>query len=81
MQCLFNLDYLLPLYLASVSYEKMENSRAMEFNHYTGWEITQAILRRDTFITKEYLYRTYYPLFKAVYDKYNTNCENPIENG
>lgn len=46
---------------------------------YTDQEIAQAILRRDTFITKEYLYRKCYPLFKAIYDKYYTDCENPIE--
>lgn len=47
----------------------------MELNHYTDQKIVQAILRRDTFITKEYLYRKCYPLFKAVYDKYYTDCE------
>ncbi len=42
----------------------------MELNHYTDQKIVQAILRRDTFITKEYLYRRYYPLFEVVCDKY-----------
>lgn len=51
----------------------------MEIDRYTDQEIAQAILRRDTFITKEYLYRKCYPLFKAIYDKYYTDCENPIE--
>lgn len=51
----------------------------MGLNHKTDQEIAQAILRRDTFITKEYLYRKCYPLFKAIYDKYYTDCENPIE--
>lgn len=51
----------------------------MDLDHYTDQEIAQAILRRDTFITKEYLYRKCYPLFKAIYDKYYTDCENPIE--
>lgn len=51
----------------------------MEIDHYTDREIAQAILRRDTFITKEYLYRKCYPLFKAIYDKYYTDCESPIE--
>lgn len=51
----------------------------MELNLYTDQEIAQAILRRDTFITKEYLYRKCYPLFNAIYDKYYTDCENPIE--
>lgn len=51
----------------------------MELNRYTDREIAQAILSRDTSITKEFLYRRCYPLFKAVYDKYYTDCENPIE--
>ena len=51
----------------------------MEIDRYTDQEIVQAILRRDTFITKEYLYRKCYSLFKAIYDKYYTDCENPIE--
>lgn len=51
----------------------------METDRYTDQEIAQAILCRDTFITKEYLYRKCYPLFKAIYDKYYTDCENPIE--
>lgn len=46
---------------------------------YTDREIVAAILNRDTFITKEFLYRKCYPLFKAIYDKYYTDCENPIE--
>ncbi len=57
----------------------------MELNEHkyieslTDEEIAQAILRRDTLITKEYLYRKCYPLFKAIYDKYYTDCENTIE--
>lgn len=51
----------------------------MGIDNYTDQEIVKAILNRDTFITKEYLYRKCYPLFKAIYDKYYTDCENPIE--
>lgn len=51
----------------------------MELDRYTDQEIARAILRRDTFITKEYLYRKCYPMFKAIYDKYYTDCENTIE--
>ncbi|MBO5062018.1 MAG: sigma-70 family RNA polymerase sigma factor, partial [Prevotella sp.] len=51
----------------------------MEIDRYTDQEIAQAILRRDILITKEYLYRKCYPLFKAIYDKHYTDCENPIE--
>lgn len=42
-------------------------------------EIVQAILCRDTYITKEYLYRLCYPLFNSIFNKYYTDCENTIE--
>jgi len=45
----------------------------------TDQEIVKAILDRDTFVTKEYLYKTCYPLFKAIYDKYYTDCESCFE--
>lgn len=51
----------------------------MEIEHYTDQEIVKAILDRDTIVTKEFLYRKCYPLFKAVYDKYYTDCENCFE--
>lgn len=51
----------------------------MEIDLYTDQEIVQAILRRDTSITKEYLYRKCYPLFKSIHKKYYTDCETPIE--
>ena len=46
---------------------------------YTDQEIVEAILNRDTLVTKEFLYRRCYPLFKAIYDKYYTDCDNVIE--
>lgn len=51
----------------------------MDLDRYTDREIVQAILRRDTFITKAYLYRKCYPLFKSIYEKYYTDCNSPIE--
>lgn len=51
----------------------------MEISQYTDQEIAQAILNRNTFVTKEYLYKKCYPLFKAIYDKYYTDCENTVE--
>lgn len=51
----------------------------MEIDYYTDQEIVKAILGRDTFITKEYLYMKCYPLFKAIYDKYYTDCDNCVE--
>lgn len=51
----------------------------MEIANLTDQEIVRAILDRDTIITKEFLYRKCYPLFKAVYDKYYTDCESCFE--
>lgn len=42
-------------------------------------EIVEAILNRETLITKQFLYKKCYPLFKSVYDKYYTDCENVFE--
>lgn len=51
----------------------------MIIEQYTDKEIVAAILQRDTDVTKEFLYRKCYPLFSAVYNKYYTDCENPVE--
>lgn len=51
----------------------------MEIDRYTDQEIAEAIIRRNTFITKEYLYRKCHPLFKSIHDKYYTDCDNVIE--
>ena len=45
----------------------------------TDQEIVDAILRRDALITRLYLYEKCYPLFKACYDKYYTDCETCVE--
>ena len=42
-------------------------------------DIVEAILKRDKDITAFYLYQKCYPLFKARYDKYYTDCESCIE--
>lgn len=51
----------------------------MQIDHYTDQEIVQAILRRDPYVTKEFLYRKCYPLFKSIHNKYYTDCETPVE--
>lgn len=51
----------------------------MEISDLTDQQIVKAILDRDTAITKEFLYRKCYPLFKAVYDKYYTDCQTCFE--
>ena len=42
-------------------------------------EVVKAILNRNKTITYEYLYKKCYPLFKSIYNKYYTDCENCIE--
>lgn len=42
-------------------------------------EIIDALLRRDPLVTKEYLYRQCYPLFKSIYDRYLTDCNSCFE--
>lgn len=51
----------------------------MDIEIYTDQEIVEAILCRNALVTKEYLYKKCYPLFYAIYNKYYTDCENPIE--
>ena len=57
----------------------------MELNEHkyieslTDEEIVRAILNRDARITRLYLYEKCYPLFKARYDKYYTDCETCVE--
>lgn len=48
-------------------------------NALTDQQIVQAILCRNTSVTKEFLYRKCYPLFSAIHSKYYTDCETPIE--
>lgn len=45
----------------------------------TDCEIVKAILQRDVGITRLYFYEKCYPLFKACYDKYYTDCETCVE--
>jgi RNA polymerase sigma factor (sigma-70 family) len=51
----------------------------MEIEKYTDQQIVAAILKRDTEVTKEFLYKRCYPLFKSIFDKYYTDCENCFE--
>lgn len=51
----------------------------MIIDRYTDQEIVNAILSKDSLITKEYLYNKCFPLFQAIYDKYYTFCESPVE--
>ena len=42
-------------------------------------EVVQAIMNRDKAVTFNFLYKKCYPLFKSIYNKYYTDCENCIE--
>ena len=46
---------------------------------YSDQDIVKAILNREKNITYSFLYRDCYPLFKAVFNKYYTDCENCLE--
>ena len=38
--------------------------------------IAQSLINKDEQITRKYFYQQCYPLFKAIYDNYYTDCEN-----
>lgn len=42
-------------------------------------DIVEALLSRNNKVTQQYLYVKCYPLFKAVYDNYFTDCQSCIE--
>lgn len=46
----------------------------MDLSAYPDISIVQAILNKDSAITVEFLYRKCYPLFKALFDNYETDC-------
>ena len=56
---------------------KLEDRQYIE--SLTDEEIVDAILQRNTRVTRLYLYEMYYPLFKARFDKYYTDCESCLE--
>lgn len=39
-------------------------------------QIAKALISRDNYITKKYLYVQCYPLFKSIYDNYYTDCNS-----
>lgn len=57
----------------------MQHEDRQYIESLTDQEIVDAILRRDALITRLYLYEKCYPLFKACYDKYYTDCETCVE--
>lgn len=41
--------------------------------------VVEALLNRNDRITKEFLYRKCYPLFKSIFDNYHTDCSSCLE--
>ena len=56
-----------------------EKSELSSLSGKSDKEIVAAIINKDPLITRLYLYEKCYPLFKARYDKYYTDCETCIE--
>lgn len=50
-----------------------------ELNNLSDYEIVAAILRRDKLVTEYFFFRKCYPLFKACFDRYYTDCESCTE--
>ena len=57
----------------------MNQGTNIYIDQMTDREIVAAILRRDRAITEAYFYRKCYPLFKACFDCYYTDCETVVE--
>ena len=51
----------------------------MNLSTYSDMAIANAILNRDSAVTVEFLYRKCYPLFKALFDNYETDCSDVKE--
>jgi RNA polymerase sigma factor (sigma-70 family) len=57
----------------------MSDSEKYKIAQMSDREIVAALLARDRGITEAYFYRKCYPLFKACFDSYYTDCETCIE--
>ena len=51
----------------------------IDINSLSDREIVAALLARDRAVTEAFFYRKCYPLFKACFDKYYTDCESCLE--
>lgn len=52
---------------------------ATDIEKLADMEVVEAILRKDPYVTKAYLYKKCYPLFKSIYDRYYTDCSDCFE--
>lgn len=59
--------------------DRMKRLEKVVQEELSDQEIVCAILNRDRDITIEYLYKRYYPLFCAIFNKYYTDCETVLE--
>lgn len=57
----------------------MSDSEKYKVESMSDRDIVSALLSRNRYVTEAYFYRKCYPLFKACFDKYYTDCENCIE--
>ena len=57
----------------------MNQSHKYYIENMTDREIVNAILDRDTLVTRLFFYEKCYPLFKARFDKYYTDCTSCLE--
>lgn len=48
----------------------------MDYDLLKDEDIVRAILRRDSKVTKYFLYKKCCPLFKSIYDRYYTDCDS-----
>lgn len=57
----------------------MSDSEKYKIESMSDRDIVSALLSRNRYVTEAYFYRKCYPLFKACFDKYYTDCDNCIE--
>jgi RNA polymerase sigma factor (sigma-70 family) len=57
----------------------MNSVKVHTLESMSDFEIVEAILSKDKTVTYEFLYRKCYPLFKSIFNKYYTDCQNCIE--
>lgn len=60
-------------------HQPLKTDIKLKLEYHTDQQIVKAILERDASVTKAFLYQKCYPMFKSIYDKYYTDCENCFE--
>lgn len=70
---------LLIIYAKTVVKQTAKKTWLIKGQEVTDRQIVSAILMRDSYVTKEFLYRQCYPLFSAIYNKYYTDCNDVLE--